>query len=282
MDMTMRDNSRYEKEVADGIRALLEWAVSVKLEDIPRPILRKAVIVMADNICAMIAARTETQVQQVQQKLLREGGHAEATVFLGGRQRIGRISAALINGIAGSWCELDEGYRLAPCHGGLYTLPAVLAEAETFDSSVAQTLRSVVLSYEVIARIARCWIFPQLTLHPHPQNAAIGGAAASAIARGFDVDTLTEAVTSAASLTTVGHFRHAVEGAFVRNVWAAVGCTNGMRAADWAQCGIGGTLNTPYSVFSELLGQEPQPQFLASDLGNTWAITQGYHKIHGC
>src|ERR1700687_3263210 len=123
MDMAMRDNSRDEKEVADGIRVLLEWAVSVKLEDIPRPILRKAVIVMADNICAMIAARTEPQVQQVQQKLLREGGHAEATVFLGGRQRIGRISAALINGIAGSWCELDEGYRLATLPRGPVSLP---------------------------------------------------------------------------------------------------------------------------------------------------------------
>jgi 2-methylcitrate dehydratase PrpD len=282
MDTAMQDNSRDEKEVADGVRSLLEWTISVKLEDIPRPVLRKAVIVMADNISAMIAARDEPQVQQVHQQLLREGSHPEATVFLGGQQRIGRISAALINGIAGSWCELDEGYRLAPCHGGLYTLPAVLAEAETFDLSVAQTLRAVVLSYEVIARLARCWIFPQLTLHPHPQNAALGGAAASGIARGLDAHTLTEAVTSAASLTTVGHFRHAVEGAFVRNVWAAVGCTNGMRAADWAPCGIGGTLNTLYSVFTELLGQQPQPQFLASDLGNTWAITQGYHKIHGC
>ncbi|MGZ5176834.1 MAG: MmgE/PrpD family protein, partial [Burkholderiales bacterium] len=136
MDTAMQDNSRDEKEVADGVRSVLEWAVSVKLEDIPCPVLRKAVIVMADNISAMIAARAEPQVQQVHQQLLREGSHADATVFLGGQQRVGRISAALINGIAGSWCELDEGYRLAPCHGGLYTLPAVLAEAETFDLSV--------------------------------------------------------------------------------------------------------------------------------------------------
>lgn len=271
-----------ERQVAQGIRALLDWAVSVKLEDVPAPVLRKAVIVMADNVSAMVAARDEPQVQRVHEQLLGEAAREQALVFRGGQRRAGRIQAALANGIAGSWCELDEGYRLAPCHAGLYTLPALLAEAEASDLDVARLLRAVVLSYEVTARIARCWIFPTLTLHPHPQTAAIGGAAASGLARSFDSHTLFEAITAAASLTTVGHFRHAVEGAFVRNVWAAVGCTNGMRSADWALCGIGGSPSTPYASYTELLGQPPQPEVLAADLGDTWAITQGYHKIHGC
>ena len=89
-------------------------------------------------------------------------------------------------------------------------------------------------------------------------------------------------MTAAVTLITVGDYRHAVEGALVRNVWAAVGCTNGMRAADWAQCGIGGLLRGPYAVYTELLGQPPAPGFLAADLGREWAITQGYHKIHAC
>jgi 2-methylcitrate dehydratase PrpD len=276
------DKGRIEADVAEGIRALLDWAVNVRLEDVPAPVRRKAVIVMADNISAMIAARNEPQVRLAHEQLLDEGARKEAIVFRGGQQRAGRIQAALANGIAGSWCELDEGYRLAPCHAGLYTLPAVLADAEAYDLDVAQLLRAIVLSYEVTARIARCWIFPTLTLHPHPQTAAIGGAAASGLVRGFDASTLFDAITAAASLTTVGHFRHAVEGAFVRNVWAAVGTTNGMRSADWALCGIGGSPSTPYSTYTELLGQPPQPEVLAAGLGETWAITQGYHKVHGC
>ena len=282
MSSAAGENARVEKEVADGIRTLLDWAVRTKAEDIPAPVLRKAVIVIADNVSAMVAARDEPQVKQVHDQLFGEGAREEALVFRGGQRRAGRIQAALANGIAGSWCELDEGYRLAPCHGGLYTLPAVLAEGEAGDLDVAQLLRAAVLSYEVTARIARCWIFPTLTLHPHPQTAAVGGAAASGLARGFDAKTLFEAITAAVSLTTVGHFRHAVEGAFVRNVWAAVGTTNGMRSADWALCGIGGSPSTPYSTYTELLGQPPQPEVLAAGLGETWAITQGYHKIHGC
>jgi 2-methylcitrate dehydratase PrpD len=55
-----------------------------------------------------------------------------------------------------------------------------------------------------------------------------------------------------------------------------------MRSADWALCGIGGSASTPYSTYTELLGQPPQPSVLTAELGGSWAITQGYHKIHGC
>jgi 2-methylcitrate dehydratase PrpD len=282
MDANTSLDKRNEHEAAEGLRALLDWTANVELKDIPATVLRKAVLVLADDMAAMIAARDEPQVRRVHDQLMEEGGRPMATVFRGGRQRTDRISAALANGIAGSWCELDEGYRLASCHAGLYTLPAILAEAESLDLPAGQVLRSIVLSYEVTARMARCWVYPQLTLHPHPQSAAIGGAAASGLARGFESGTLFEAVTAAASLTSAGHFRHAVEGAFVRNVWAAVGCTNGMRAADWALCGIGGSPSAPYATYTQLLGQPPQPEVLSADLGRTWAITQGFHKIHGC
>ena len=271
-----------EQAVERGIRELIEWVVAVKLQEIPPPVLRKAAVVIADNVAAMIAARDEPEVAAVRAQMIAAGGRAEATLFLGGSSRTDRISAALANGIAGSWCELDEGYRLAPCHAGLYTLPALLAEAEVLNLSVGDTLRAAVLSYELTARIARCWVFPQLTLHPHPQTAAIGGAAAAGIARGFDAKRLLDAINASATLITVGDYAHAVAGALVRNVWAAVGGTNGMRAVDWAQCGIGGMARGPYAVYTELLGQPAAPQHLAADLGREWAITQGYHKVHAC
>ena len=271
-----------EQQVAAGIRNLLAWAHAAQSAPIPAAVLHKAAIVIADNLAATVAAREEPEVRRVHAQLLEAGARAEATIFCGGARRTDRYSAALGNGIAGSWCELDEGYRLAPCHAGLYTVPVLLAEAEALGLTFEQTLRAAVISYEVTARFARCWVFPQLTLHPHPQTAAIGGAVASAVARGLDLKQLTDAVTSAATLITVGDYRHAVDGALVRNVWAAVGSTNGMRAAEWAQCGIGGLLRGPYAVYTELLGQAPAPEFLDRELGQEWAITQGYHKIHAC
>src|SRR5688572_7596734 len=97
--------SEEEKEVERGIRDLVDWVVAVKLQDIPAPVLRKAVVVIADNVAAMIAARAEPEVAAVHQQLLNGRGRAEATIFREGSPRTDRISAALANGIAGSWCE---------------------------------------------------------------------------------------------------------------------------------------------------------------------------------
>lgn len=65
-------------------------------------------------------------------------------------------------------------------------------------------------------------------------------------------------------------------------MWAAVDTANGMRCADWAECGIGGHAGSAYAIYTERLGQPPLPEALTAALGEEWAITKGYHKIHGC
>jgi len=276
------NDEQARRESARALRALIDWAVEVEFEDIPRAVLGKAALVIADDLAAIIAARDEPEVKRAHDQLLGYGAARDVTVFRGGRPRTDRYSGALANGIAGSWCELDEGFRNASCHAGLYTLPALLAEAEISSMPVRDLLRATVLAYEITARVARCWAFPQLTLHPHPQTAAIGGAAAVGIAQRYSADLLMNAITAAATLVTAGHFQHAVDGALVRNVWAAIGTSNGMRAADWAACGIGGKPDGPYTAYTELLGQPPTPGFLSESLGDEWSISNGFHKIHAC
>jgi 2-methylcitrate dehydratase PrpD len=281
MSIDLREQQR--AATAQGLRALAQWAASPAARDVPDATRRKAALVLADNLGAIVAAQDEPEVIRLHEQLAAEGGATpQATVFRHGLPRIARIEAALANGIAGSWCELDEGYRLAPCHAGLYVLPALLAEAEVLGLTTAELVDAMALSYELTARVARCWVFPQMTLHPHPQSAAIGGAMAVAACRRYDADTLLAALTAASTLITVGDYSHAVHGALVRNVWAAVGCANGMRAADWARLGIGGMVDGPHAVYTQLLGQAPNPQALTQALGAEWAVTQGYHKIHAC
>ena len=269
-------------DTAQGLHRLVQWAASAQAREIPLAARRKAALVLADNLASIIAAQDEPEVVRVQEQLVAEGGGQQAAVFRNGLPRTGRIPAALANGIAGSWCELDEGYRLAPCHAGLYVIPALLAEAEVLGLTVADLVDAMALSYELTGRIARCWVYPQMTLHPHPQTAAIGGAAAVATCHRFDAPRMHAALTAAATLVTVGGYSHAVNGALVRNVWSAVGTANGMRAADWSGLGIGGMDDGPWSVYTELLGQAPNPQALTQALGADWAVANGYHKIHAC
>ncbi len=286
MSATGIDEAGARAAVAEGIRRLAQWSATLRAHgaaaQIPQTSLRRAARVIGDNLAAALAASPEPEVRRVHAQLVQRGTGADCTLLADPIARSDRFSAALANGIAGSWCELDEGYRLAPCHAGLYTLPALWAEAEVAGLTVGETLVCAVLAYEVTARFARCWVFPQMTLHPHPQTAAIGGAIATVLARGADAALTHAALTSAVTLITVGGYEHALHGALVRNVWAAVGTVNGMRAADWAECGLAGLPDGAYDVFTTLLGQAPQPAALGEGLGEQWAIDSGYHKLHAC
>ena len=65
-----------------AIAALIEWAVSVRYDDIPPAVLAKAGLVIADDLAAMIAARDEPEVRRVHDRLLGCVSAQEATVSL--------------------------------------------------------------------------------------------------------------------------------------------------------------------------------------------------------
>ena len=271
-----------KEEMEKGVRDLVQWASNVRLEEIPEAVLRRAVLIIADDLGAMVASRKEPEVVRVHEQLLRKKTVAEATVFRGGRPRTDRHSAAVANAVAANWSELDEGYRKAVCHAGLYTLPALLAEAEAEAKSLGEVLRSAVISYEVITRIARGWAIFPLILHPHADLAAVGAASAIASLRHLSAEDFFNALTSSATLVVIGPFNHGVKGALVRNVWPASGAWHGMMSVDWALCGIGGLGSTFYDVYTTTLGAAMHPEQLTSNLGEEWAIRDGYHKIFAC
>jgi len=271
-----------DKTVAAAVGGLVDWAADLRFADLPEGTRRRAALVLCDDIAAIIAARDEPEVVRLQDQLLAGSGPVEATVFRGGRRRADRYSAAVANGSAADWCELDEGYRKATCHGGLCTLPALLAEAEAEGLTGEEVLRALAVAYEVVTRFAKGFAFKGLTLHPHATFAAVGAAAAVAAARGLKADRFLDAVTAASTMVAPGPYNHAVQGALVRNVWAGVGAWVGLRCADWAGFGIAGMAASPYHVFVEGMGAEARPDELTAALGDDWGIDDGYHKVHAC
>jgi 2-methylcitrate dehydratase PrpD len=271
-----------ESATADGVKELCRWASDVEFDDLPEPVRRRAALVVSDNLAAVIAARDEPEIGPLHEQLLSTGATPEATIFRGARPRTDRYSAAVANGAAADWCELDEGYRKAPCHGGLCVLPALWAETEAEERTVRELLRALVIGYEVVTRFARGVPFAEMMLHPHATLPAIGAAAAIAAVRRLPPETFLGAVTGASTMIAPGPFNHAVKGALVRNVWAGIGAWVGLRAVDWAGIGIAGMASSPYDVFVGGLGTDVEPDELTVDLGQSWGIADGYHKIYAC
>jgi len=270
-------------QAAANTRKLIDWAVEAVGKPLPEPVRRRAAIILSDDIGAMVAGSLETQVARAREGLLRtSSGKVEATVLAKGAPRADRYAAASANGMAITWCELDEGFRNASCHGGAYTIPALLAEAEAQGRSVEEVLRALAVAYEVTTRFALAFPFPVFNVHPHAAFATIGGAAAASLVRRQDAKTLLSAVTGAASMSFAGPFDTAVEGALIRNAWTSAGAWIGLRAADWAEAGIGGNEVTPYDVFVGAYNCRAMPEALVAGLGDTWSVTNGYHKVFAC
>jgi 2-methylcitrate dehydratase PrpD len=280
--MARTDNAA-RAQAAANTRKLIEWAADAVSKPLPEPVRRRAAIILSDDIGAMVAGSQETQVARAREGLLRtSSGKVEATVLAKGAPRADRYAAASANGMAITWCELDEGFRNASCHGGAYTIPALLAEAEAQGRTVEEVLRALAVAYEVTTRFALAFPFPVFNVHPHAAFAAIGGAAAASLARRQDATTMLAAVTGGASMSFAGPFDTAVEGALIRNAWTSAGAWLGLRAADWAEAGIGGNDVTPYDVFVGAYKTNSKPEDLVAGLGDTWSVTNGYHKVFAC
>ncbi len=277
------EKSPARAQAAANVRTLMRWASGARALPLPEPVRRRAATILADDIGAMVAGSLEPQVARAREGFARTAsGSAEATVLARGAPRLDRYAAASANGMAITWCELDEGFRNASCHAGAYTLPALLAESEARGLGTDDMLRIIAVAYEVTTRFALAFPFPTFTVHPHAAFATIGAAAAASLVRGHDAKTMQDAVTGAATMTFAGPFDTAVEGSLVRNGWTAAGAWIGMRAAAWAEGGIAGGIDTPYDVFVGGFRTCVIPEALSEGLGSAWSVANGYHKIFAC
>ncbi|MEM1431339.1 MAG: MmgE/PrpD family protein [Pseudomonadota bacterium] len=268
--------------VGAALRRLTGTLSGLQWQALPLDVRHRSALVLADDLAAILAARDEPEVIALQDGLASASGPPEATVFNGRAMRLDRYSAALANGCAGDWAELDEGYRRVICHAGLYTLPALLAEAEAGPYTGEDLLRALVIGYETVARVARCFTFPNLVLHPHGSLAAVGAAAAVAALRRVDPDHAAGAISSAATMVCPGPYTHPIQGALVRNVWPGVAAQTGLRAVDWAGIGIRGLPSALHDVYVDAFGARADPSELQDGLGTDWAISEGYHKVYAC
>lgn len=276
------DDPALRAQASEAFERLCAWAAGRMRDELPAAVRRRAVLVLADDIGAALAAAREPEVAAARDLELRSSRSHEATVFAPGAPVADRIAAALANGMAATWAELDEGYRLAPCHAGAYIWPALVAEAEATGASVGRLLTALAIAYEITARFARAFPFATMTVHPHAAFATLGAAAGVGLMRGLDGPALTSALSGAVSMTLAGPYGHALDGALVRNAWTAAGAFIGFRAVDWAGCGIGGIARTPFDVFVVCFGTGCAPRALDDGLGESWAIADGYHKVFAC
>jgi 2-methylcitrate dehydratase PrpD len=282
----LMDKTNAPDAAASGADSLLAWASSAARRDahsLPPRVIKKALTVICDDIAAMIAASAEPEIQNVNALAVSKAPSGGSTLISAPTHRVGREWAATANAIAANWLELDGGYRLATCHGSLYTLPSAMAELESSGGTVGDLITALVCSYEVVTRVARAYRPPlPLAAHPHATLSPLGAAAAIGAARKLDDNTFADTVLSAATFSLNGPFSHAQQGATIRNGWAGAGAQLGFLAADFVQAGLAGSSTALHDTFGTSYGYPENTAALTDGLGDRYAIEDGYHKLYAC
>ena len=270
------------QQIEDGLSSILNVLTKLQWTDIPKDVQYKAALIFADDLSAITAASSQKELQQFLQQLISFSGPAESTLFNNSQALVDRYTAALANGSSGTWCEVDTGYLPAVCHASLYCLPAILAEGEAMGNTVQEMLEAFLYGYLIIARVARTFEYDGLILPPHGSLAAIGSVTAVSFLRKIPQQKIFDAICTAATLVNPGPFQHAVDGGLIRNIWAGIGASNGLRAADLTNFGITGTPKSLYNVFVENFGARVNADYLVPKPEFEWAVMQSYHKQFAC
>src|SRR6188474_3236706 len=111
---------------AKYLRTLAAFVCRTHLADIPPHVVQRARWIVADCFPVIAAGMQAVEMKAFAERRLARAATGRAWVVGTGR-RASALDAALLNGTAGTWLELDEGNTYAKGHPGIQLIPAALA-----------------------------------------------------------------------------------------------------------------------------------------------------------
>ena len=272
--MTQSGNADYLDSLSD-FAAGLDWA---SFDDA----LREQVgWILADTIAAIVGGSPEPEVRAFASAQPDMPASIAGATLIGTGRRIGVDAAALVNGTAGTFLEMDEGNRFARGHPAVHVIPALIALAESEPADARDFVAAIVTGYEVGSRFGAASRL-RASMHPHGTWGTIAAAAACARLARVDAAKMREAINIGASMTTATSKRTMLEGGLVRNVYAGLSNRDGLLALQLVRSGFNGERDGPGSLFGEIVSEHFDRDEVVRALGSEWHLMRNYFKLHSC
>ncbi len=260
------------------LTTLAEFACTTQLASLSDRARDRARWVIADSIPVIAAGMQQPEMKALVAKHLAQAAPGNAWVIGAGR-RAAALDAALLNGTAGTWLELDEGNLVAKGHPGIQVVPAAVALAQETGANGADLLLAVALGYELSARISRA-AQVKLSVHPHGTYGVIGAAIAAGKLKSFSAAQMLELINVAATMGMATSRQTLLDGATVRNIFTGHSGYMGLLAARLVECGFTGEIDSVAAIYGKVLSDTFDPDKVIAGLGAEWLIAQGYFKLH--
>ncbi|HEX6003495.1 MAG TPA: MmgE/PrpD family protein, partial [Burkholderiales bacterium] len=257
---------------------LSAFVCNTTLGDMPAAARERARWIIADCIPVIAAGMQQREMRALVARHLERAAPGTAWV-IGAQRRATAPDAALLNGTAGTWLELDEGNLFAKGHPGIQVVPAAIALAQESRVSGSDLLLAVALGYEASARVSRA-AQVRLTIHPHGTYGVMGAAIAAARLKNFNAAQMRELLNIAATMGMATSRQTLLDGATVRNIFTGHSGYMGLMAARLVECGFTGEIDGVANVYGKVLSDSFDREAVIADLGQEWLITQNYFKLH--
>ena len=288
---------------ADYLDRLAAWAATTPLDALPSAVRERACLVIADSLGVTAHGMQTPEMRELVTRYLdmgdlatgpptapdargaaakpwRPSASGRASVIGAGR-RTDPAGAALLNGTAGTWIDMNEGNLYANGHPGIQVVPLAWALAEHHGRSGRDLLAAFIAGYEVSARIKRASA-TRLAVHPHGTFGTIGAAVALARLYGYDTASMRTIINVSATLGIAASRRALTTGATVRNVYTGLSGSMGWLAHTLVQSGFTGEPDAVASVYGAIYADRFDPEAAARGVGEEFLLPRGFIKIHAC
>ena len=264
----------------DYLERITSYVCRTSFNDFPQAVVLRAKEVLADTLSVIAAGAQEGEVKSLTERLVDPKANQVASL-IGPGTRTEPLKAALINGTAGTFLELDEGNQFGRGHPGIHVVPAALAIAEEGHLSGEDLLTALVLGYEIGTRIGiACKI--RMSMHPHGTWGTVGAAVAVGKLMGYSEAGMREMINVSSSLGLATSRKTMLEGGTVRNVYSGVSNFMGVLAHQLVQSGFTGEADGLKTVYGSVASDTFSPEAMTEELGRRFEIARNYFKMHAC
>ena len=265
------------RRYASDIVAFAEFAAGLRLLDVPPEVVERARTIVLDCIGCIVAGQRAAEMDRLVDT--KSADRTGVATVLGRSTTRSPEAAALLNGTAGTWLDLDEGNLHTKGHPGIQILPAAFAAAEAADRNGADLLLSVIVGYEVGCRIYGATA-ARLAVHPHGTFGPMAAALALCKQQAAAPALIAQTMAIAASLGIAASRGTLSDGATVRNAYTGLSGHMAFLALDLAAAGFSGERNALASVFGQIYGETYDATWALDGLGRDWLLLRNYFKLH--
>jgi len=263
-------------------KILANFAATLRFEDIPAPVLRRAEDLFLDWFGSALAGKGARPVETIERFAVAMGPAVGESEVLISRRRTSPLFAAMVNAASSHFAEQDDVHNGAVFHPGTVVFPPVLAVAQSIASSGPELLTAAVAGYEVGIRVGE---FLGRSHYQVFHTTGTAGTLAAAAAVGRLLNLLAEQMLDAfgsAGTQSAGLWEFLRDAADSKQLHTAKAAADGLFSAYLAKEGFTGAkhiLEGPQGMAAGM-SRDADPKNLIDRLGERWALVETSFKYH--